>query len=322
MTENSVLVIARTLDCVRSLVEGGVPARRAWELGFEIVGDVRRSTSLAAGGPIADVLEAPTPAASAVATHRRTARSSEQVRVAAAWIGVGAVWRLAERTGAPVGPSLSAIAGALRDTADADRACAVALAGPAASARVVLVLPLIGVLLGALTGADSIRVLVSTPLGWCCVIAAAGLVLAGHQWSVRMLHRGSPEPGISGILLEAWGIAVSGGGSLRDAETAVADLFAGQAAQAVVASEAAEQYRLIERARDLAARAGVPVGPLLRRSAIDLRRDAAAQYRIAAERLGVRLVMPLGVCVLPAFVLVGVVPMLAGIFSSTPPLLP
>ena len=50
--------------------------------------------------------------------------------------------------------------------------------------------------------------------------------------------------------------------------------------------------------------------PLLQRAAMTLqaRRDRAA--REAAGRLGVRLVLPLGLCHLPAFIMIGVVPVL------------
>ncbi|WXF90273.1 hypothetical protein WDV91_12795 [Curtobacterium flaccumfaciens pv. flaccumfaciens] len=68
---------------------------------------------------------------------------------------------------------------------------------------------------------------------------------------------------------------------------------------------------------DLARRAGVPAAGLLRRAAEDVRDEAAADGLVAAERLAVRLVLPLGVCVLPAFVLVGVVPVVVGVLSST-----
>jgi tight adherence protein B len=68
---------------------------------------------------------------------------------------------------------------------------------------------------------------------------------------------------------------------------------------------------------ELAQRAGVPAAALLRAAAEDVRDDAAAAGLAAAERLSVRLVLPLGVCVLPAFVLVGVVPVVVGVLSST-----
>lgn len=53
---------------------------------------------------------------------------------------------------------------------------------------------------------------------------------------------------------------------------------------------------------------GVAPGPLLRRAADALRAGRQQQAQEAAARLGVRLVLPLGICYLPAFVLLGIVP--------------
>lgn len=53
---------------------------------------------------------------------------------------------------------------------------------------------------------------------------------------------------------------------------------------------------------------GVPAGALLRRAAERVRAGRSRHAREAAARLGVRLVLPLGLCYLPAFVLLGLVP--------------
>ncbi|MFH5824961.1 type II secretion system F family protein [Georgenia sp. AZ-5] len=53
---------------------------------------------------------------------------------------------------------------------------------------------------------------------------------------------------------------------------------------------------------------GAAPGPLLRRAAAAVRADRHRQAQEAAARLGVRLVLPLGLCFLPAFILLGVVP--------------
>ena len=53
---------------------------------------------------------------------------------------------------------------------------------------------------------------------------------------------------------------------------------------------------------------GAAPGPLLRRAAEAVRADRQRQAQEAAARLGVRLVLPLGLCFLPAFVLLGIVP--------------
>ncbi|MEN1975549.1 type II secretion system F family protein [Cellulomonas sp. P4] len=60
---------------------------------------------------------------------------------------------------------------------------------------------------------------------------------------------------------------------------------------------------------------GTAPGPALRTAADELRRRRARAARDAAGRLGVRLVLPLGLCFLPAFVLLGLVPVLASFLS-------
>lgn len=55
---------------------------------------------------------------------------------------------------------------------------------------------------------------------------------------------------------------------------------------------------------------GAPPGPALAAAADAERRDARTRAATSAGRLGVRLVLPLGTCYLPAFVLVGLVPVL------------
>jgi hypothetical protein len=65
---------------------------------------------------------------------------------------------------------------------------------------------------------------------------------------------------------------------------------------------------VLDDALGLAARSGLPPTALLRRSAAEeRRRNNAAQLR-AVRRLEVLLVIPAGLCLLPAFVLLGVVP--------------
>ncbi|HIZ34673.1 MAG TPA: type II secretion system F family protein [Candidatus Ruania gallistercoris] len=55
---------------------------------------------------------------------------------------------------------------------------------------------------------------------------------------------------------------------------------------------------------------GVSPVPLLHQAADTVRARRTARAREAAARLGVRLVLPLGLCLLPAFVLLGLVPVL------------
>ncbi|QNN54670.1 type II secretion system F family protein [Nocardioides mesophilus] len=70
--------------------------------------------------------------------------------------------------------------------------------------------------------------------------------------------------------------------------------------------------RSVARALD----SGASVAEAMGRLADDLRRDARARVEGRARAVGVKAALPLGVCLLPAFVLTGVVPLVAGSVSG------
>lgn len=65
----------------------------------------------------------------------------------------------------------------------------------------------------------------------------------------------------------------------------------------------------VARAQD----SGAPISVLLARVADDLRRERRREVEVAARSAGVRAVAPLAACFLPAFLLVGVVPVVASL---------
>ncbi|MEU0492928.1 type II secretion system F family protein [Nocardiopsis sp. NPDC006139] len=74
---------------------------------------------------------------------------------------------------------------------------------------------------------------------------------------------------------------------------------------------------LVAAGRDLARAAdtGAPVADLLDRHVADLHRKLRSLASARVERLGVLVVMPLALCFLPSFLLVGVVPMVVDLLS-------
>ncbi len=64
-----------------------------------------------------------------------------------------------------------------------------------------------------------------------------------------------------------------------------------------------------------AVESGASVADAMLRLAEDLRRQRGAEVESRARTVGVRAALPLGLCLLPAFVLVGVVPLVAGALS-------
>ena len=68
----------------------------------------------------------------------------------------------------------------------------------------------------------------------------------------------------------------------------------------------------VSRAVSAAAESGAPLAEVLAGLAEDARARALLEARLRARAVGVRAVLPLGLCFLPAFVLLGVVPLVAG----------
>lgn len=85
----------------------------------------------------------------------------------------------------------------------------------------------------------------------------------------------------------------------------------------------APEGRLAETARLIAfsRSTGAALAPLISGHAADIRRREHRRRQLAAARLGVVLVVPLGVCVLPAFILLGVVPVLLTLIGDILPAL-
>lgn len=69
------------------------------------------------------------------------------------------------------------------------------------------------------------------------------------------------------------------------------------------------QWEPARRSLELARVAGVAPGPALRQTAADLRAGLVTTVEVSTARLGVRMVLPLGLAFLPAFVLTTVLPL-------------
>ncbi len=238
-----------------------------------------------------------------------------------AWRGLAAAWQVATEAGASLAPSLRQFASSLRDLAQTERDISIALAGPVATARLVMALPVIGVLFGLALGFDTLHTLFATGPGWLCLVLGISLMLVARAWNRRLVSRARPGSSSPGLGLDLMAIAVSGGGSIARATFAVErawqDCGLGTDLEAGLAGKAGSGSEAIESVLSLSRRAGVPAAELLRSEAEELRRAARASGQRAAATLAVTLMLPLGLCILPAFMLLGVTPLLITIVSST-----
>ncbi|MEZ0165511.1 type II secretion protein F [Kineococcus sp. LSe6-4] len=155
------LAAARSAEQVAALLRAGVAPATAWAVvdeGVRAGGGTGGGTGGGAGG-------------------------GDPVRV------VRVVRRLVTTTGAPAAGALEACAAGLRAQAEAAAAVRTALAGARVSARTVSALPLLGLVLGAVLGARPWEVLLTSGAGRGCALAGVVLLVLGHRWSARLVHR-------------------------------------------------------------------------------------------------------------------------------------
>lgn len=222
------------------------------------------------------------------------------------WRVLAVAWRLATTSGAPLGPALARIGEALAALERLRERRGVILAGPKATVVTVAALPPLALLLGVLLGFDPMPILAS-PMGAALLIAGTLLLVCGVSWA-RMLQR-AVETGdhIAGLECELAWIVVRGGVDSAAAPRLVADAVDAVGAEWVPFSRFVAGAPL-RQAIAAARQAGVPLAALLLEEAQAERAAAHARLEREAEQLGIRVLIPLAVCVLPSFILVGVVP--------------
>lgn len=306
--------VARATQRLAVLLGAGIAPGAAWRFVAGITADgvgsgERRKGAANADESVAGAV-ARSPEGDSIAEAIGRASNGLPVAERRAWLGLAAAWQVATEAGSPLASTLRDYADSLRSLADAERDIEVALASPRATARVVVALPLIGVIFGALMGFGTIEVLVTTPLGWGCLAVGGALLLAARMWNTRLVGSARPIDTTPGMECDLLAIAVGGGASLERARAAV------DAAIARFGLDIGDRSRA-EAAARLSQSAGVPVAELLRAEAQEARRDARAEAQRRAAALSVRLMIPLGLCVLPAFLVLGVAPLVAAVLSST-----
>ncbi len=229
-----------------------------------------------------------------------------------AWRGLASAWLVATEAGAPLAPALREFSSSLRALAQARRAASTALSGPVATAKLVVVLPVVGVLFGVALGFDTVGTLVSTPAGLVCLGVGLALLWAARRWNRRLVWAATPSDLTPGLALDLLAVAVSGGASIDKARATVVAAF--ERCGGVVDAEGAAAADAVF---GLSRRAGVPAATLLRSEANRVRREAGSAAERKAATLAVTLMLPLGLCVLPAFMLLGVAPLMMSVLSST-----
>ena len=319
------LEMAHLVEQLATVISSGAGPRQAWAALGRSLPD----------GELQDLARA----AATGADLRRAA--GERLRRTEMVSSLSTALAVCERTGAPTAMMLQHLAEALRDLHDAAQARRTAFAGPRSTARILLVLPAAGLGLGMLLGGDPLRLLLTSGAG--NLLGLAGLVLTGlgWWWMRRLIHRADPprrrrvDPSVqleliagaldSGLPLSRAAAAVGHALPAGDEATALqrvsAALEAGVPA-ALAGRALPTELDSLARSAVLAEGTGSDLSRVLRSAARDARRGRAREAEVLAAQLAVRLVLPTGLALLPAFVALGIIPTVLSLLGGTLALTP
>jgi len=230
---------------------------------------------------------------------------------------VAAVWQVAETAGSPMAEALTRLAEQLDALSDATRARQVAFAGPQATMRLVMALPLIGIAFSFLLGFNALTVLLGSPLGWVITATGISLLWLGKAWSAALMRKSAGTVRMPGYVSDLVVVALAGGSSVQRARLHVTDVLDRFRVPGTSLTELTSATGPLARSIQLAEAAGVSVSQMLIAEGVSARREYASELDIRAAKLGVTLMLPLGVCILPAFIVLSVIPMMVSLFQHS-----
>ena len=251
--------------------------------------------------------------------------------------------RMSESAGAPLATSLERAAEHAEERIDALLGRQSALAAPRATGRILSWLPLLGLGLGVLMGSDPVGVLTGSILGALTGLLGLGLAFAGRRWTAALVHRAEVEsaagsggdqtsnvpPVDTALVLELLAAQLRAGlaplaalGTLAEAlnsrplRTVCQRLQMGSGWGSAWSGSAAGTFGELRDALAPAYTGGAPSTALLLSLADAHRLNERRAAERAAGKLSVALVVPLGLCSLPAFICLGIVPILISLLPT------
>lgn len=251
--------------------------------------------------------------------------------------------RMSESAGAPLATSLERAAEHAEERIDALLGRQSALAAPRATGRILSWLPLLGLGLGVLMGSDPVGVLTGSILGVLTGLLGLGLAFAGRRWTAALVHRAEVESAASNgteqtsnvplvdtaLVLELLAAQLRAGlaplaalGTLAEAlnsrplHAVCQRLQMGSGWGSAWSGSAAGTFGELRDALAPAYTGGAPSTALLLSLADAHRLNERRAAERAAGKLSVALVVPLGLCSLPAFICLGIMPILISLLPT------
>ena len=222
------------------------------------------------------------------------------------------IWTVATDSGGALAKGLDRLASVFAQQNRQLAELKIAFASPKATANLILVLPLLGVLFSELLGLSALTAAFSTSLGAVSVGIGLILLIVARVSSLRILEAAKPRELDPGAFLDAISIALSAGLNPKSAAAMANSRFS----QTLLEEVPPEQWLIFWEAVKASEQSGIALTGLLAARADSLRYRMWNNHKEVISRLQIKLMIPLGLAALPAFLLLAVVPVGIGLFSS------
>jgi tight adherence protein B len=223
-----------------------------------------------------------------------------------------AIWQLSLEIGGAASAAIESLGETFRATARHERAIELAFAGPKATAKLVAWLPGAGLLLAQLFGFDPAHAALTNPLAFGSIVLGALLLVTGHRWSRSIIRKATPSEDDPGLFFDAVRFGMDAGLPLSTSIDRVGVIFQ---QQLEFKPDDSARARL-ERVGELNRTSGASISNLLSGEASARREAQWFAESTALAKLSVKLMIPLGLVTLPAFVLSTIVPVAISLLSS------
>jgi tight adherence protein B len=219
---------------------------------------------------------------------------------------------VASHSGSPVAEDIDFVAELMSSRERSINRIQIAHASPKSTARLMLWLPIITLGMAELLGWGVFASINEKPIVLLSLVLGLSLLLASKFITSRLLNKAAPQDSYEGFYLVAVALLFSSGTGLASAqEQALANYI-----KFFCSEPSSAELIEMQQVTALVEQTGARASSLLRKQALAMQAKVDLAREIKIEKLGIKLMLPLGLGVLPAFVLLAIVPLMVTTLGS------
>lgn len=233
---------------------------------------------------------------------------------------LGNIFAVHAQLGGDIAGSIDELAARTDSWSDSSTGAAAQAAGAKLSGRMISFLPLV-----FLAFTPGPKLPLQDPVAMTTMLAGVCLVAAGALWMGKLIPIAA-QPDLAATVAGSLAAVLRGGASPSQVLTLMAErdkagpldsalrrVSLGLTWEEALTSSADQGLSELGRTLATARSSGAPVAPTLKAFATERERESILRFEAEARRAPVRMVLPLTLCMLPAFLLLGAGPLVRGL---------